>query len=76
MRHRRVKSIFLFCIITIASSGCTWKKADSLPACNVDAKATVSFQKNILPIFQRNCAVPDCHSGSNPEGNLNLEKWH
>ncbi len=34
---------------------------------------TISFQRNILPIFQTNCALSGCHSGNFPTGNLNLE---
>jgi hypothetical protein len=33
---------------------------------------TVSFSKDIIPIFNSNCI--SCHSGSNPSGKLNLEE--
>ena len=31
----------------------------------------VSFNKDIVPIFEAHCV--SCHSGNNPSGNLNLE---
>jgi hypothetical protein len=34
---------------------------------------TVSFQKNIVPIFNQHCNTSGCHSGSKPEKNFNLE---
>jgi hypothetical protein len=34
---------------------------------------TVSFQQNIVPIFNQYCSTSGCHSGSAPSGNLNLE---
>ena len=35
--------------------------------------ATVSFQKDIQPIFNTNCATSGCHAGTKPAGSLNLE---
>jgi hypothetical protein len=37
------------------------------------APQTVSFSQHIQPIFTTQCAISGCHSGSAPEGNLNLE---
>lgn len=34
---------------------------------------SVSFKNDLIPIFASNCAIASCHSGSRPEGNLNLE---
>lgn len=34
---------------------------------------TVSFSKDIAPLFTANCSTSGCHSGNNPAGNLNLE---
>lgn len=33
---------------------------------------TVSFQQDIQPIFNQNCALSGCHTGSSPAGGLNL----
>jgi hypothetical protein len=35
---------------------------------------SISFQKNILPVFNKNCSNPGCHSGKFPKGKLNLEQ--
>jgi hypothetical protein len=35
--------------------------------------ATVSFQQDIQPIFNTNCATSGCHAGTKPAGTLNLE---
>jgi len=43
------------------------------PSCIADSAEAISFSRNIIPIFTQHCALPDCHSGSSPEGNLNLE---
>jgi hypothetical protein len=34
---------------------------------------TVSFSRDIIPLFNQHCNTAGCHSGSNPKGNLNLE---
>jgi hypothetical protein len=41
--------------------------------CAIPMPDTISFSKDIQPIFTNNCAIPNCHSGTSPEGNLNLE---
>ena len=54
---------------------CTHRQLDILKVENqcVNADSIISFNKHLLPIFSTNCALPNCHSGSNPSGNLNLE---
>lgn len=34
---------------------------------------TVSFNQDIVPIFNKNCNTSGCHSGTSAAGNLNLE---
>ena len=34
---------------------------------------TVSYKRDIQPIFNTNCANSGCHSGKKPAGSLNLE---
>ncbi|MCC6601470.1 MAG: hypothetical protein IT223_12480 [Crocinitomicaceae bacterium] len=41
-------------------------------SCNLPE--TVSFGNDIIPLFNQHCNIPDCHSGNNPQGNLNLEQ--
>jgi hypothetical protein len=33
----------------------------------------VSFSADVQPIFTSRCALPLCHSGASPQGNMNLE---
>jgi hypothetical protein len=33
---------------------------------------TISFKNHIIPIFNQYCNNPGCHSGSQPQGSLNL----
>ena len=47
------------------------KKGTTEPVCT--PPATVSFSKDIQPIFNANCNTSGCHSGTKPAGNLNLE---
>jgi hypothetical protein len=37
---------------------------------------TVSFSQHIIPLFNAHCNTANCHSGSQPEGGLNLEASH
>ncbi len=34
---------------------------------------SVSFNKDIIPFFNKNCSTVGCHSGLKPEGDFNLE---
>lgn len=37
------------------------------PTENIDTINTICFDTEVLPIFQTNCALSDCHSGPDPE---------
>ena len=70
----RLSLVFFF--ISIYINGCTYKNenlANPLPDCSGFLPDTVSFSKNIVPLFTANCAISGCHSGSSPTGNLNLQ---
>ncbi len=56
--------------------GCANDHGNPVPAeasCASAGQDTISFQKDILPVFATSCATSGCHSGSTPSGNLNLE---
>ena len=55
----------------ITAFSCTNEKAQLKVACVLPA--TVSFSKNIMPIFNANCNLSGCHTGATHAGNLNLE---
>jgi hypothetical protein len=42
-------------------------------AATVPVASTVSFSKDVLPIFQKNCTR--CHGGNNPRAGLSLESY-
>lgn len=50
---------------------CTYEKAELNISCS--PPAIVSFSNDIIPVFNQHCNTAGCHSGSNPEGGLNLE---
>ena len=64
-----IRLVLLIVLIIGTSFSCKKKKASTTTDCEV--VDTVSFQKNIVPIFEAHCV--SCHSGSNASGNLNLE---
>lgn len=34
--------------------------------------ALISYARNVKPIFDKNCAIPGCHSGRNPQAGMDL----
>lgn len=62
-------------LVTVLSYACTYNKPEIKPAVNCGSimPQIVSFNRDIKPILSSNCAISGCHSGSTPEGNLNLE---
>ncbi|MEP7324260.1 MAG: hypothetical protein ABI761_20180, partial [Saprospiraceae bacterium] len=55
--------------ILMLLSSCTYESMPS--AC--DSIETVSFSKNILPVFNQHCGILGCHASGFLAGNLNLE---
>lgn len=64
-----IRLVLLMILVLGTSFQCEKKKVPTSTACQVID--TVSFQKNIVPIFEAQCV--SCHSGSSASGNLNLE---
>lgn len=64
-----MKNTFLIFSISLLLISC--KKGTSEPVCTTPS--TVSFSKDIQPIFNANCNTSGCHIGTKPAGNLNLE---
>ncbi len=50
---------------------CSHDKGLTIPVCNTPN--TVSFSRDIIPLFQANCSIAGCHTGPSPAANLNLE---
>lgn len=59
-------------LLCVFSFSCTYEKVEPATACS--SPAVVSFSKHIQPVFDTHCNMAGCHSGTNPKGNLNLEK--
>jgi hypothetical protein len=64
---------YLACLVYgITFFSCSQDNMDS-QVCHTLLPDTVSFQEDIIPIFNSSCSLPDCHSGDQPTGHLNLE---
>jgi hypothetical protein len=63
--------VYSWLIVLLFLASCTYEKVEPQVVCSTPD--TVSFKRNIQPIFNNHCNTAGCHSGSNPSGNLNLE---
>ena len=66
----------LYVFTAILLNSCVYRnEEDMAPAvdCSKVIPDTVSFSKNVQPILTNNCAITNCHSGTSPQGKLNLE---
>lgn len=59
-------------LLATCFSSCLYEKAE-VAEVKCDLPDTVSFNRDLLPLFASQCATSGCHSGAHPEGNLNLE---
>ncbi len=59
---------------TAPTTAATKAPAGAPTAVGAPPAAAVSFAKDVLPIFQKNCIR--CHGGSTPRSNLSLESYH
>jgi len=64
--------LLLAVIICITFYSCAKDKGEPVIYCN-SLPDTVSFNKNVIPIFKANCSLSGCHSGSTPTGSLDLD---
>ena len=67
----KLKIIALLAILCFFSECKHESVSPEIDLCNLPD--TVSFSKNLLPLFTGSCALSGCHSGSNPQGGLTLE---
>lgn len=72
--YTRIQSLYYISILLLLN-GCAYNKETANPkeAVCTDSIKNVSFAKEITPILTANCTTSGCHSGSNPQSNLNLE---
>lgn len=66
----------LILLLTVTVMSCVYRKIErpALEPCGGVAKDSARFNEHVLPILLANCTNPGCHSGTRPQGNLNLEK--
>ena len=57
--------------ILLLLGSCAYVKVEPRTLC--EPPSTVSFGRDIQPVFDVHCNTAGCHSGTNPKGNLNLE---
>lgn len=67
------KRAILVCSILMALSACTRDKAPSGIACQSCSVSTISFARDIIPIFKLNCALSGCHVGPRGQGGVILD---
>ena len=74
MCRATIRILLLFCIL---SYSCEYNHLEQIkPSSGANTCAppdTVSFAKDIVPIFTNNCALIGCHSGTTPQSSLDLE---
>jgi uncharacterized membrane protein len=79
---RRSAPLTILVILVLLMAACGGTTAPTAtPAANPPAAttpaaggaATVSFSKDVLPIFQKHCTR--CHGGSNPQSGVSLENY-
>lgn len=59
--------------LLITSASCYFIACNSEP---VAPPQTVSFSKDIIPIFIQNCNFPTCHNSFDKKSGLDLTSWH
>jgi hypothetical protein len=65
----RFVGIFLFFFSISLFTRCEYK---DIPPAVFQLPDTVSFSKDIIPIFDINCSIPGCHSHVDPAASLDL----
>lgn len=70
------KTIFYILIFNLLVA-CKAENREDLAKLNPVKKTlpdTVSFSRDIMPLFKNNCIESGCHTGTNPAGNLRLDE--
>jgi hypothetical protein len=70
---KRLGFTYLLSIFLLGS--CTRDKGKlAVPDTSCKTPETVSFSKDVMPVFNKYCGTSGCHSGASPAGNLNLDQ--
>lgn len=72
----KLGTLFNFLLIgaSLIATACKYERFEPVNKnCATPLPEVVSFSKDIQPILNNNCNTANCHTGSAPEGNLNLD---
>jgi hypothetical protein len=64
----------MFIVVVIAISGCQKDTTVYIPLAAPSVTKTVSFSKDLVPIFTANCAKSGCHVAGGKSPNLTADK--
>lgn len=65
----------LFCLF-ISLFGCTYDHLENIVEEHNCSKVTISFEHDIIPIFNLHCNNTNCHGGAFPQGRINLTVYN
>jgi len=66
---------FTYLLSMLLLGACTRDKGKQVvPDTSCKTPATVSFSKDVMPVFTKYCSTSGCHSGPSPAGNLSLDQ--
>jgi hypothetical protein len=65
--------VFLFCLFILSS--CYYDNEQDLYPVTACDTTDISFNADILPIFQNNCAVSGCHAGQFPANGYDFSSY-
>lgn len=66
-----LKKIIVALYTSLYFSACAYDKLENKPCAS--NPEVVSFSADLIPLFTTNCAIPNCHIGPNPAGQLLLD---
>jgi hypothetical protein len=72
-----LKIVFKYCfyLFLLSHISCTYDSLSPTPAKTTPLPDTVSFHKNIQPIFTNSCNNNGCHAGTIPSNRINLDSF-
>ncbi len=75
MRLMRRFAVFSACVLLLAPAAClAGDGTGAIPVdpCDPTLDPTASLSCDVQPIFTANCALSNCHAGTNPQQGMNL----
>lgn len=69
-----MRNYALIFLVVFGCCSCAHDRAEPAVVCSTPD--TVSFSRDLIPLFAQNCNDAGCHSGSSAAANLNLDAAH